>query len=134
VQAATKGIKWAMPSLFPLSVANKLYLRLIAAQEENAYLRQRVATLEEALKQMQNHIEPPKKASTSSASSSKDELDNDTNGETPPDEDTSGALSAFGHLTLGEEGESYYHGQAAQTEVRVRSSLLRHRSQILSIY
>lgn len=86
--------------------------RLIAAQEENAYLRQRVATLEEALKQMQAHIGSSKTAATST--SKDDAAENDT---TPPDDDTSGALSAFGHLTLGDEGESYYHGQAAQTEV-----------------
>jgi hypothetical protein len=89
---------------------------LIAAQEENAYLRQKVVTLEEALKQMQSHIGPSKKPS-SPTSSTKDDNDNDAAEDSPPDDETSGALSALGHLTLGEEGESYYHGQAAQTEV-----------------
>ena len=59
---------------------------------------------------MQSHIEPPKQLDTAS----REDLDND---DPRVEEDTSGALSAFGHLTLGEEGESYYHGQAAQTEV-----------------
>lgn len=121
-------VRFIPPHLMPLKPISR---RLIAAQEENVLLRERIKHLELALHSVQEDAVAHKTRASSiskseplgSSPSNTRELSSfdrspDSDKESPGvDGEDADPLDALGNLTLGEEGASTFHGTLAHTEV-----------------
>jgi hypothetical protein len=107
-----------------------IIIRLIAAQEENAALKDRVRLLEQAIRRLQAVGGQPAEdfddlAHPTSSSSNRflDSSERTTGSDSGTDGEDDG-LDAFGKLSVFDEGASTFHGRYAHTEVRSRFTRL----------
>jgi len=107
-------------SIANISLINTPF-RLIATQEENTLLKERIHLLEDVLKKFR-HSSGAGHAGLDDVMSNRNDYDNlQHSGDESEDEEEEGddphPLDALGNLTLRDEGSSTFHGTLAHTEV-----------------